>query len=630
MFNSKNTKRALVSSTIALVVCIAMLIGSTYAWFTDNVSSANNIVKSGNLDVEFEYSTNLKDWNKVTENTNIFKADALWEPGYTEVIYLKVSNLGSLALKYNLGINVVNEVIGKTKDNADIKLSDYIHFGIKENPTVAYANDEREVARADVAANANKISAGYTKTGTLEGKTSTETKADILALVVYMPETVGNEANHNGTNIPSINLGINVVATQMTAEGDSFGTDYDALATYPNGTYTAPAEDFTDDTPSDGTFKFENENGTFKISGNEDNTSNTAKGMFKPTTAHEGTNSIALKADGKELVSYDIKVENHYGAVKVEIFLGKNLINVQLFHDGVAVDASEYSYDAATGFVTFETENFSIFDFAFINPAKITAGNALSDIIAERDEIKLTQDLKLSGTITVPAGKTFVLDLNGKTISGETKTPSGSIISLFDVRGTLIVKNGKITAKHVDSDMQWSKASEIFYVGFGGKLELADATLEHLGGTAMAYCVDIVNADGATFNATNATIKSTYIPVRVFNNSNGISNVTIKNSTIDGVSRSFWVHIFTPADNNGEYKDATLNLDIYNNGNTYISSNPERIIEFGFDEPLTYNGKGEVMNAAAIQYEASKGDNEITLGGDINLNDGPIIIPGLN
>ena len=59
MFNSKNTKRALVSSTIALVVCIAMLIGSTYAWFTDNVSSANNIVKSGNLDVEFEYSTNL-------------------------------------------------------------------------------------------------------------------------------------------------------------------------------------------------------------------------------------------------------------------------------------------------------------------------------------------------------------------------------------------------------------------------------------------------------------------------------------------------------------------------------------------------------------------------------------------
>lgn len=173
--------------------------------------------------------------------------------------------------------------------------------------------------------------------------------------------------------------------------------------------------------------------------------------------------------------------------------------------------------------------------------------------------------------------------------------------------------------------MEWNKASEIFYVGFNGRLDVIDATLENLGGTDMAYCVDMVNATNITFNATNSTIKSTYIPVRVFNNGSGMNNVSIKNCDVIGTSRALWVHIFTKEDNKDTFKSATLNLDIYGNGNTYTSNSDSRIIEFGFTNPLTYDGNGNPTNAAALQYEIDYGDGNITIGGDIDLS-GPIVI----
>ena len=108
-----NTKKALVLSTLALLLCVSMLVGTTFAWFTDSVSSTNNIIKSGNLDVELYWSTTAEEnsWKKVDGDTNVFTGQ-LWEPGHTEVVYLKVVNEGTLALKYNLGVNIVDEKSG--------------------------------------------------------------------------------------------------------------------------------------------------------------------------------------------------------------------------------------------------------------------------------------------------------------------------------------------------------------------------------------------------------------------------------------------------------------------------------------------------------------------------------------
>ena len=223
---NKSTKHALLASILSIVMCFAMLIGSTFAWFTDEVKSGMNKIVAGNLDVELEYSLDGTTWTAVDETTNMFKEDALWEPGYTEVVYLRVSNVGSLALKYQFGINVADKVIGKTADDKDIDLSDFIEFGVVETEAI-FA--DRAAARAAVNGNTALISAGYSSA---EGHLIAGDKSNILALVVYMPETVDNAANYAGDNQPSINLGIKLVATQDAVENDSFGDDYDEDSEY--------------------------------------------------------------------------------------------------------------------------------------------------------------------------------------------------------------------------------------------------------------------------------------------------------------------------------------------------------------------------------------------------------------
>ena len=225
-------------------------------------------------------------------------------------------------------------------------------------------------------------------------------------------------------------------------------------------------------------------------------------------------------------------------------------------------------------------------------------------------------DFDADETVTIPAGKTLTLDLNGKTVIGVSndadKNDDGKLTSadnevMIDVRGTLTVKNGTITTLHASDNFGWNACTEVFYLGFNGTLNVENATIKNLGGSDMAYAIDLVNADkdkGVTLNIQNSTIESTYIPVRVFNNGSGMNNVTIENSTIKGVSRALWVHIYSNVDNGGKgVKDATLNLDIFGNGNAYIANNPDRIIEFGFDDPINFDADGNCLNPICASAE---------------------------
>ena len=155
MTKKYSTKKALMASALSLLLCFSMLIGTTFAWFTDSVTSANNIIKSGNLDVELYYQAEGQtDWTKVTENTNVFKADTLWEPGHTEVVKLKVVNEGTLALKYHLGVNVASEIGSVNVNDEAFKLSDFIKFGIVDGAQT-YTRDQA-IAAVDTTATALK------------------------------------------------------------------------------------------------------------------------------------------------------------------------------------------------------------------------------------------------------------------------------------------------------------------------------------------------------------------------------------------------------------------------------------------------------------------------------------------
>ena len=227
-------------------------------------------------------------------------------------------------------------------------------------------------------------------------------------------------------------------------------------------------------------------------------------------------------------------------------------------------------------------------------------------------------------TITVPAGKVLTLNLNGHTLSGVTddadKNDDGTITSadnevMFDVRGTMNVNKGRVTIKHVGdsyANFGWNACGEVFYVAFNGVLNVNNSHIENFGGVPMAYAIDLVNASatrcdeaGVHLNVESSVLKSSYIPVRVFNNGAGMNHVTIKNSTLEGTSRAFWVHVYTQADdasffNSGKdtdgngYKNETLNINIFNPtcNNIFKANSEDRLIEYGFTNEINPDVNG--------------------------------------
>ena len=230
MNNKRATKRALLTSVMALVMCVVMLVGTTFAWFTDTASTGVNKIQAGNLDVELEYKNSDKAvFTKADKDTKVFKDGALWEPGHVEYVVLKISNAGNLALKYKLGINIANEV-GSTNvlDNL-FKLSDYIKFAVIDGESNNLSDRDKLVAEAEKSESVAALNAGYTK-----GDHLLKGEYKVVTLVVWMPTDVGNDANHKTeVTAPSIDLGISVAATQYTYESDSFNNEYDKDAVYP-------------------------------------------------------------------------------------------------------------------------------------------------------------------------------------------------------------------------------------------------------------------------------------------------------------------------------------------------------------------------------------------------------------
>ena len=199
MNNKKTTKRALLSSVMAIVLCLAMLIGTTFAWFTDSASTAVNKIQAGTLDVQLldESGNSLEgqtlSWQKAEGAEN---EEVLWEPGCTYNLQsFKIKNNGNLALKYKIAISGID---------GDAELLDAIDF---------------TVTGVDGVATAAALN-GF------EGKLAANSMTDAITISGHMKESAGNE--YQGLTIDGI--GITVYATQDTVENDSYNNQYDASA----------------------------------------------------------------------------------------------------------------------------------------------------------------------------------------------------------------------------------------------------------------------------------------------------------------------------------------------------------------------------------------------------------------
>ena len=226
------TKRALLTSVLALVLSLAMLAGTTFAWFTDTASTGVNRIVSGNLDVGLQYwgvgENGQKTWLTAENSEDLFDENALWEPGYTQIVYLKVKNNGNLALTYAMQITPVHETVGVNVDGEEFKLSDYIKFGW----TTFTADENGAPVALDREAAQTGVGDGAQLGKTLHRQAEQPMEAgaeELVALVAWMPENVGNEANYS-TVQPTIELSLKVLATQAAVESDSFDNAYDGDA----------------------------------------------------------------------------------------------------------------------------------------------------------------------------------------------------------------------------------------------------------------------------------------------------------------------------------------------------------------------------------------------------------------
>lgn len=234
MTNSKHTKRALLSSVIALILCCSMLVGTTFAWFTDSVESVNNIITAGNLDIEV---TNAK--GDISGQATLFQ-DILWEPGVVAYENLTVKNVGTLALKYAMYINFEgqNFVIEADGTQTNYGLASKLEVAIVPG---GVASD----ARADVIAAGTQY--GWTalenlsKPGVLypnDNKDGYATAETFGIVIRWNPSADDNNWNvQNGKTTTDgkplhIDLGVNVFATQLTYEKDSFDHLYDENAKF--------------------------------------------------------------------------------------------------------------------------------------------------------------------------------------------------------------------------------------------------------------------------------------------------------------------------------------------------------------------------------------------------------------
>ncbi len=494
---SKNTtKRSLLASVFALVLCVAMLVGSTFAWFTDTATTGVNKITSGKLDVKLSYAKdkNCTEWAEVKNTTKLFDNSALWEPGHTEVAYLKVENAGNLALKYQLSVNVANEVSGTNVNGESFNLSDYIKMGVVENRSTPFA--DRNAARTAVEATAQNI-----KTSTVDGTiAANDTNAQYVALVVYMPETVGNEANY-GTKAPSIDLGVKLVATQYTEESDSFGNDYDKDAAYPVIAVADVAQ-------SGDTILKDNETApTVTATIPQDSTAASALTLTVDKAATPGNIQVVT---GTSAVSSSISLADQDGKAvtaaagkffTLDMQLKKNANVIGFYHydtplnkvaskDAVKAANDTYYYDAATGILTFSTDDFSPFTVVISDslfnggngkkesPYLIATGEQALKVEYSKGYFKLVNDIVVTDEVYM-SGKTYVWDLNGHSIKLEyadgVKPNNGSVLYIGGSKGRLTINDSSEaqTGAVIGSDKTYTnKVTSAVRAGNSGKLTI--------------------------------------------------------------------------------------------------------------------------------------------------------------
>ena len=642
MTNRKSNKRALLGSVMAMVLCLAMLVGATFAWFTDTASTGVNKIQAGNLDVVLEMQNADGKWVSAEGKTLDFvkAADAkgeaiLWEPGCTyELPALRIRNNGNLALKYKVAITGIN---------GSAKLNEAIEWTIGD---VAMGTEQH-------------LAAGESNAFTIKG---------------HMKESAGNEYMNESID----GIAITVVATQDTVESDSFNNTYDASATYP---VVAVGDVNTD---GDTVLKDKEEDHTIQVT-------------VPAGALDEGVQSLKLEvvksatpagvqvASTESSQSYEVTMKDQSGnavstngtLMTVEMNVGKNRTALKLYHDGekmtndsgTLTDAADhYVYDAATGYVTMKVSHFSPFTAVFARDywtdhaadgyaTPVDTANKVVTV-ASAEELALfakevTDDGKNYSGYTlnlandVDLGEYLWKPINGyNRLSGIVVNGNGHTIRNMKVRGCTNSSvygagfigdiNGAVTVKNIAFD-----GADVFFVNYAKPQfagNVGGVVLGYTYGTTLFENVSVTNSSiwgfgkigillgmGAdpgvkvTFKdcvSKNNTIHAAYDMgglAGMIQRGNGVDNASVENCTVEHITVDYYeecVDVQGKAtlkenDKNGADVIKEVSGKYWVNGGYYWGGYADYYVSYGdssYDAPV----EGYSMRLANSEYCVNK------------------------
>ena len=566
MTNLKTTKRALLSSVVALLVCFTMLLGTTFAWFTDSVTSAGNIIQSGELNVEMHWAKGNEDPNADTtawtdaSTGAIFNNDK-WEPGYVEVRHIKISNVGTLALKYQLHI-FANGDVSDLADVIDVYFVD---------PAVKVA-DRTALDNIEPVGTLTQVLAG------MPGNASGDLKAeevDTVTLALKMRENAGNEYQNKAIGS---DFTIQLLATQLTSEADSFDDQYDANAEFlpvnesaaivNNGGVLGEEVVLTADMPY-GTIKVTVPAGAQLSSADVADlkltVKNAANGYNGQLAANQVATGYEIYVDGiADYINPFVNASGHaiynYSDIKVELSIGADRKDVKVYKDGMMPSNTWASYDSATGVVTFSADYFTPFSqakksnitvvYTKLSEAEKQLNEALENITAgDSVTINSTADNTVSVNNIADAlngSSNIILVGNGAdntTVASNGATITADSLTVKDLTiqsvGITTIKGNNTTVEGVEyqaagggltvsgSDTTIKNTTVEGAVANGGLVEIASGS---------DTTASVTNVSGLTVTETNAWGVSTGFKFSNMNGTTNLSNATIK---VGGAAVSF-------------------------------------------------------------------------------------------
>lgn len=595
MSNKKATKRALLTSITALAMCVVMLVGTTFAWFTDTATANVNKIQAGNLDVALEM---LDGTNWVTaegQTLNFVKAAGgesqaiLWEPGAEyKLPELRVRNDGNLALKYEVAIT---GAVDATPNNGvnDLELLDVITF------------------RASIG--------GGTATSGVYGKTiatgALNKNGDFqtIQLSAKMDENAGNKYQEMAVS----GIAITVKAMQSSYEYDSNGNTYDDAADMtPDNLDKRISANVTAPVVSGGATVISNADKTAVATVPEAAAKDSSGELTLKVAADDSAAASVSINSAQAALGYEVEVvgldTTNTAPVKVELKVGAGLTNVVLYHNGSAMTKGtgadsltdgQYFYNESTGILTFATSTFSPFAVVYDAPTAVigdTYYDTLADAVAaakDGDTITLLKNTNGNG-IQVATGKFatrgLTVDFNGHsyTVGGVLVGSSGTGTNAFQLlQGNKITfKNGSIVGvaegtKPAEDTPDWHGAPAMMIQNY------CDLTLDNM----------IVTGGDQT----------------VYTMSNNCGNIVINNTTINaGKAQGYGSGPFAFDVYGGWYKD---NVTVTVKGNSVINGDVE----------LDRDTKNPSINTlilgdCTINGNILKSDGTLNFAGNVTLN----------